>query len=278
MREIGSEGPGGSRPWKGEAGDGRGDGTFRLARGTCETGQTGRGFEDADAREDAQWQPEDVEAFSLPWDIEEFRIPPMEEAHGPAEVSLTSEAATRREVNAGEGDAARAGELSAEARDLDAEARDLERLRGVVDGVNPRFDPFRENEFSRNCGACARATELRFTGRDPEAVAGAQNIASVVEMELLTGRVQVPLEPSEIRAWAETQPPGFITVMGMDFRSGNGHWVDLARTETGVYVLDGQCGRVWPFHEYLDLMGPYVSRWDIGIERDGDAVGRERAA
>ena len=196
-------------------------------------------------------------------DVEIFRIPEMDEA--------AACAAPDREVSS-------RVDMCDGVRNESELMRDLERLHCVVEGVNPHFDPFKDDIYARNCGACALATELRFTGRDSKAVAGAFNIASVSEMERITGRVQVALNPDEIEAFAEAQPPGFITVMGMDFRAGNGHWVNLARMESGAYVLDGQSGRIWSFGEYRSLMGPYVSRWDIGVERGDTAAGKERVA
>lgn len=198
-----------------------------------------------EVRKEAEERPHGTEAAEIRRlrdreDLETFKIPKMVEA--PRQRELLHE----REVE-----------------------EERQRLEGLLDGVNPGYDPFVDNEFAYNCGACARAVELRLSGVDPFAKAGVDNIATAGEMEALTGKVQVRHTPEEILAHAEGQRVGYETIMGIDYVRGNGHWVNLVRGEAGVYILDGQCGRAWTLAEYVELYHDCVAVWDIGIERGG---------
>lgn len=207
-------------------------------------------------------EPHGLSRMSEAWDVDAFRIPEFSAGEGASGLSdevgdVSDQEALNSAVDLYEAEALERPEIPAE----------LARLEEVVQGVNPRYDGFVDNEWSHNCGSCAVAGGLRLTGSDPEAVASAVNIPTVAEMERATGREQVTLSADEIRAWMREQPPGTVTVLGMDYCAGAGHWVNLARTEVGSFVVDAQCDRAWSLERYLAEWGPYVRTWDVGMER-----------
>lgn len=139
----------------------------------------------------------------------------------------------------------------------------------LIGGINAAtFDPHDlNNGFATNCGSCALAVELKLAGIDPEAVAEAKQIGTVSEMEALTGKTQVSMDPAQIEAFAHAAGPGYHGVVGFDWKgTSTGHWVNVVTSASGhVYVLDGQCGRAILMSEYLQIYArpEETEHWDL---------------
>lgn len=132
-----------------------------------------------------------------------------------------------------------------------------------IDDINgaDKIDWSDPGERGINCGKCAYAVHERFEG-SPDATVGTGTY-SVGEMERLTGRPQVPMGPNEIESMLRDQGPGSHTVVGIDRRTGDGHWFNAYFDGDKVYRIDAQTGEVsgWPPTDLGD-----VSNWDAGVD------------
>lgn len=124
--------------------------------------------------------------------------------------------------------------------------------------INPKYNPFRYNEFSRNCGSCAFAVEERLSGRNPDAISIPENIAPKDHMmELITAKKCEYMLPQEIENRLKDIGPGSHLIVGINRSSGAGHWFNVYYDGENFYTLDGQSGKIydWP-HDYGN-----VTRW-----------------
>lgn len=124
--------------------------------------------------------------------------------------------------------------------------------------INPKYNPFRYNEFSRNCGSCAFAVEERLSGRNPNAVSIPENIAPQDHMmELITAKKCEYMSPQDIEARLKDIGPGSHLIVGINRSTGAGHWFNVYYDGENFHTLDGQSGKTyaWP-HDYGN-----VTRW-----------------
>jgi len=118
--------------------------------------------------------------------------------------------------------------------------------------INPKYNPFRYNEFSRNCGSCAFAVEERLSGRNPDAISIPENIAPKDHMmELITAKKCEYMSPQEIENRLKDIGPGSHLIVGINRSSGVGHWFNVYYDGENFHTLDGQSGKTydWP-HDY----------------------------
>ncbi|HIW75917.1 toxin glutamine deamidase domain-containing protein [Gordonibacter sp.] len=144
--------------------------------------------------------------------------------------------------------------------------REIEEYDKSIEGINELFDPFDwGSPYNKNCGSCAVACEMRLSGQDPEAVADARAILSIREMNEMTGKVQTPMTPQEIIAFAKQQGPGYHGIVGFDWKGENeGHWINVGVSPSGrVYALDAQCGQTVLFDEYVKSYAKAGINWDL---------------
>ncbi len=118
--------------------------------------------------------------------------------------------------------------------------------------INPKYNPFRYNEFSRNCGSCAFAVEERLSGRNPDAISIPENIAPKDHMmELITAKKCEYMSPQDIEARLKDIGPGSHLIVGINRNNGAGHWFNVYYDGENFHTLDGQSGETfgWP-HDY----------------------------
>lgn len=131
--------------------------------------------------------------------------------------------------------------------------------------INPNFDENDINSpYCNNCGSCALATYQRINGLNTDAVASADNIGYVADMEALTGMKQVPMTPEDIERNLLEQGDGANAIIGIDRVTGSGHWFNAVNIGGKVYAVDAQDGtmRPWP-PDYGD-----VRNWDMSVKPD----------
>ena len=132
-----------------------------------------------------------------------------------------------------------------------------------ISEINPNFDPYDlDSAYDNNCGSCAFAVYQRFEG-NTDIVASAENIATIEEMNALTGMEQVTMTPEEIQQTLLDQGNGAHAIIGIDRADGPGHWFNAANIDGKVVAIDGQTGEIsdWP-PDYGD-----VTNWDMSMKK-----------
>ena len=143
---------------------------------------------------------------------------------------------------------------------IDAAAADVN---DWISEINPNFDPYDlDSAYDNNCGSCAFAVYQRFEG-NTDIVASAENIATIEEMNALTGMEQVTMTPEEIQQTLLDQGNGAHAIIGIDRADGPGHWFNAANIDGKVVAIDGQTGEIsdWP-PDYGD-----VTNWDMSMKK-----------
>ena len=143
---------------------------------------------------------------------------------------------------------------------IDAAAADVN---DWLSEINPNFDPYDlDSAYDNNCGSCAFAVYQRFEG-NTDIVASAENIATIEEMNALTGMEQVTMTPEEIQQTLLDQGNGAHAIIGIDRADGPGHWFNAANIDGKVVAIDGQTGEIsdWP-PDYGD-----VTNWDMSMKK-----------
>lgn len=143
---------------------------------------------------------------------------------------------------------------------IDAAAADVN---DWISEINPNFDPYDlDSAYDNNCGSCAFAVYQRFEG-NTDIVASAENIATIEEMNALTGMEQVTMTPEEIQQTLLDQGNGAHAIIGIDRADGPGHWFNAANIDGKVVTIDGQTGEIsdWP-PDYGD-----VTNWDMSMKK-----------
>lgn len=135
----------------------------------------------------------------------------------------------------------------------------VNQILGWLGQVNPGYDGDPLNPRSVNCGSCAVAVHKRLNG-DSSAVATEESLWPD-EMAQQTGRPQIVMSPEEIEAALRSHGPGAHAVIGVDRRSGAGHWFNAYFDGIEVYAIDGQTAEIsrWP-PDYGDVV-----RWDCNV-------------
>jgi hypothetical protein len=107
--------------------------------------------------------------------------------------------------------------------------------------------PGRDN----NCGDCARASEVTWRGTDTQA--GALTDPAIdgepkVVMDTWSPGDRVPTDFDEIKARLEALGHGSSAIVGVDWKSGGGHWFNAVNDNGVITASDGQTGRseAWP--------------------------------
>ncbi len=141
-----------------------------------------------------------------------------------------------------------------EGMEVDEAQRRFREIKRWLDGkeINPNYNPFRFTPYSVNCGSCAFALWSRITGKNPEAVASAKNIAPHDrDMERLTQLKVRYMSPKDIETILRARGPGSHLIVGINRTTGSGHWFNAFFDGKEVRTLDAQSGKVyeWP-HDY----------------------------
>jgi hypothetical protein len=139
-----------------------------------------------------------------------------------------------------------------------AAPREVDRHRPPEECVadrNPGHVDDRRRRF--NCGDCARASELTWRGIDTQAGALTDPTTggeSVTVMDTWSPGDRVPTDFDGIKARLEALGPGSSAIVGVDFKTGRGHWFNAFNHNGVISAADGQIGRSEPWpptHEGL---------------------------
>ena len=99
----------------------------------------------------------------------------------------------------------------------------ISEIKSWLSDINPSYTGDQFSPYSWNCGSCALAVFKRLSG-DTSAVAGADMLTPVHEVESVTMKNQIQMTPSEISNYLINQGPGSHAVVGVDRSDDSGHW------------------------------------------------------
>lgn len=128
---------------------------------------------------------------------------------------------------------------------------------------DPNLPPGKRRAYSENCGSCALVMEQHFAGNHLDRTASSENIPYDADMEKVTGKRCIYMEPNQIEQILREEGPGSHLIVGIDRynpitgAASTGHWFNAYFDGKTVHTVDGQSGELyeWP-HDYGN-----VSRW-----------------
>lgn len=133
------------------------------------------------------------------------------------------------------------------------ESNKLREIRSWIGEINPNYTPF-SPAYGTNCGTCAWLVHNRFY-KGLDLSAGKINIAPRnADMERLTGLKCENMSIKKIENTLRCMGPNSEMIVGIDRRSGPGHWFNVFYDGKNFYTIDGQCGKImnWP-NDYGDV-------------------------